>query len=364
MSSDAIEPRLDPSRSVGSWSAEGFREAGRPEEPGPPDEALYSSSDDLSLLLAQSKPDPMLGSLDPGPPGSNDARREQKPSALPADRPAPPAPAAQSAGSSSAGVPVIDTSVRPPSKTRRAEPIDDADDDEPPARGVALSTLLLASYASAVTLGLIWVLWTGRRVKEVPEPPASVESEGQPDPGVRADRSRRVTAGEGGSAVAPVALGATVRLGVLEVTPLKVTRGTVVLERSFTRHEFKDGGKNALKLALRIKNVSKDVALAPLDEAFVRDRLGADPDTYIVPTEPAPTIGMYPLAVHSEWSIDGQEFRELRPGDSMVTQVVSKAGAALNPPRGMSWRVRLRTDIDHTEGVVVRFEAADVRADN
>src|SRR5262249_24868181 len=150
--------------------------------------------------------------------------------------------------------------------------------------------------------------------------------------------------------------GQTVRLGQVEATPVAITRGRVGLERNFARRERRWGGDGALILRLRLRNVSNDTILSPLDEAFVRDRVGADPDSFIETAEEAgPVIPMFPLAVESEWSIVGQEFRELRPGEAFETVAVSAPGAAGRLAPEMTWRVRLRTDINHTDDLGVRF---------
>ena len=54
--------------------------------------------------------------------------------------------------------------------------------------------VLLASYASAVTLGLIWVLWSGRTAPREPSEPDAVPAgrAHAPDPGRRAGQSRQV----------------------------------------------------------------------------------------------------------------------------------------------------------------------------
>ena len=58
---------------------------------------------------------------------------------------------------------------------------------------------------------------------------------------------------------------------------------------------------------------------------------------------------MFPLAVESEWSIVGQEFRELKPGESYETVVVSAPDALDHVAPEMTWRLRLRTDINQTD---------------
>jgi hypothetical protein len=116
-----------------------------------------------------------------------------------------------------------------------------------------------------------------------------------------------------------------------------------------------------LRLKLRLKNISSDTILAPFDEAFVRDRVGVEPDSFIETQGGGETIAMFPLAVESEWSIVGQEFRELRPGEAFETDVVSQPDAVSRLAPEMLWRIRLRTDINHTDELGVRFRAEDVQ---
>jgi hypothetical protein len=201
-------------------------------------------------------------------------------------------------------------------------------------------------------------------VREAPEPEVLSTPESRPDPGLRADRSRRIVPPTPIAAEHLTTLGRPVRMGVIEVTPVSVTSGSVVLERTIARHEIKRGGLGALKLRLRIRNFSSDTLLAPLDEAFLRDREHAEADSFIETSRDGPPIGMYPLAVESEWSIDGQEFRDLKPGQELNTVIVSEPGAAGKMSPEMTWRVRLRTDINHTDDLGVRFRKVDVRADS
>ncbi len=99
---------------------------------------------------------------------------------------------------------------------------------------MSLGTLLLLSYASAVTLGLIWILWTGRRIREdVADIVPTVDS--RPDPGKRADGSRRIAPPKPIPAANLADLGKTIRIGQIEATPLAIVSGPVELEREFYR---------------------------------------------------------------------------------------------------------------------------------
>jgi hypothetical protein len=244
---------------------------------------------------------------------------------------------------------------------REAEGTDDEEGSQ--ARGASLSTVLLVSYSSAVTLGLGWVLWTGRHIREgsvVEVPPTS---EAPADPGRRSDRSRRLEAPAPIPADHLVRLGKTVHLGALEVTPLSISLGSVPLERSFGKFQRKVGGTDALKLRLRIRNASPDLVFSPLDEAFLRDRVEGHPDSRIELAPDKAPLPMYPLALESEWSIIEQEFRELKPGEVFDSLIVSAAdvGDYVREVPEFTWRIRLRTGIDQTEDLGVRIGSDEVR---
>jgi hypothetical protein len=113
-------------------------------------------------------------------------------------------------------------------------------------------------------------------------------------------------------------------------------------------------------LSLRLRNRASDTILVPLDEAFLRSRERAIRDSYIE-AGPRPIIEMYPLAVASEWSIAGQEFRELGPGEAYETRIVSAPGALDRVGPEMTWRLRLRTDLNQTQAVGIRFRDRDIR---
>jgi hypothetical protein len=445
MPSDVIEPPVDrpeeekghrdlPTKGAGKEGASPVPSSSRSTPPGAP--VSSSSSDELSLYLAQPRPDPVLGLFAEGEPAASSARPgtvapagsfevaslfsvaaaasdatdpKTRPGSSEASGPfaaggpvekegvSPgsydkitglgslglPNKSAPTSGSSSEAISTLGLDLSSPApspsgrETRRLTEVsalsspspkthDEPEDDDlegPPARGAPWSTVLLASYASAVTLGLLWVLWTGRHANtgaaNEPEPPVPVDT--RPDPGQRADRSRRLVPPAPIPAVHTTSLGKPLRMGLIEVTPLEVTNGLVQLQREFGAVKNKPVGQNALRLRLRIKNISPDTVLAPLDEAFVRDRPRADADTFIECGSGGTTIGMYPLAVESELSIVGQVFRDLRPGEEFVTEIVSVPDAAARKTPQMTWRVRLRTDINHTDDLGVRFTDGDVR---
>jgi hypothetical protein len=140
----------------------------------PPSEGLpvvvpeTTTADDISLILTTSiekpEPDPMLGSADPSSTSPHESMEGGDHEPL--------VSFSMPASASTSDPLGLDIGIKlAPSSDSVAKQrtADEASSDEieghagydskPP---YSLSTLLLASYASAVTLALVWVLWTGR----------------------------------------------------------------------------------------------------------------------------------------------------------------------------------------------------------
>jgi hypothetical protein len=213
-----------------------------------------------------------------------------------------------------------------------------------------------------VTIGLIWVLWSHRAPRESSsvEPDVFPSVKNVADPGHRAGESRRFVPLDPLPENQVTRLGQTLQLGSLEVTPLDIAAGQVTLRHEIHQTERRAGGRGALMLKLRLKNLSNDSILVPLDEAFIRERGRGFHDSFIE-VGPTQQIDMFPLAIVSEWSIVGQEFRELRPGESYETLVVSAPDALDRLAPEMTWRIRLRTDINQTELIGIQFEENQIR---
>ncbi len=230
------------------------------------------------------------------------------------------------------------------------------DDADAAPRGVHLPGVLLISYASAMTFACIWLIVKLRHHDPIVDPsPPPIDT--RPDPGLRASHSRKVDAP---SPIPPgnrIELGRTLKIGSLEFTPIELVETRVKLWREGIdgSNEERAGGESAMSLKVRVRNVSPDLIFAPLDEAFVRDRDHALPDGYLE-NDRGDRIYLYPLAVQSEWSIEGENFRELKPGEIMESNICTVEFGAAQFHSSMTWRIRLRTGIDRTEivGVVVR----------
>ena len=216
----------------------------------------------------------------------------------------------------------------------------------------------LMCYSSAVTLALTWVLWTGRGFRPAEAPGATADQPaGESLPKVI--ESRPVTELAPLPAGNVARLGETVRIGDLEVTPVEVVVTQVELARSIEPHDWRREDADSVVLRLRLTNLSQDQSFAPLERAFVREQ-SSPLDRSSIATNRGKLIGLFPLAIDSEWSIAGQEFPVLKPGESTETLIASELGAVDQLTSDMTWRVRLRIGPYKTDMIGVRFHKDDV----
>ena len=320
----------------------------------PPVPLLASGSNDDTFIaspygqrLAAAEPDPILGQfVTPSSEGS---------ASLPVvTDPRQPA--------SSSNFPAINFDAPPtPGRPKASRDDDDRpieDEEEPEERRISWSTVLLASYASAVTLALGWTMLKGRpndKPEEVVLLPSTIV---QPESARQSSLSRKVEPPEPILGKYFATIGQPVEVGSLEVTPVGVQRENVSLQRSnsVSKLERRDGGKKALVLKLKLRNTTTDAVFAPLDQAYLRERGKEVVDTF-VETAAGERVYPYPLAVDSEWSVVGQDLTELRPGESRVVSIVSAADAPPDTAGPFTWRVRLRTGINRTDAIGVRWPA-------
>ena len=312
--------------------------------PGSDDDSPFQESSSSSgSRIVPAEPDPVLGPFVTPSSGSATSSVLEGP---------PPAP-------SGGPFPAIDlgSRVEAGSNLRSSDP-EEAGDDEPEGRRTSWASVLLLSYASAITIGLAWTLLKDRRRETLqapaPPPPAAVAAESARQAGL----SRKIEPPEPILGEHFLATGKPLRVGDLEASPVDVKRQAVTLERStpLGKADRKAGGKGALVLRLRLKNVSRDAVFAPLDQAYLRERGKGIVDTF-VETKGGERIYPYPLAIESEWSIVDQPFEALRPGESRTVAIVSAPEAPPDSSGPFTWRVRLRTGIDRTDVVGLRWPA-------
>ncbi len=215
--------------------------------------------------------------------------------------------------------------------------------------------LVLASYASAVTVALIWFViiprFQGKTDLEGFTPGASRVAVGSRRTPHKVEQAAPIPANH------MAKLGQPLKIGALEITPLEMVRENIRLKRTTItgKAEEKDGGNGALSLKIRVRNTSKDVVFAPLDEAFIRDRDNSVPDSF-VELDSGERVYLYPLPVESEWSVVGQDFPELKPGEVKETCVVTVAEFP-GSSGDQTWHLKLRTGLESTEMIGVKIPA-------
>jgi hypothetical protein len=219
-----------------------------------------------------------------------------------------------------------------------------------PRRRVSWAMFLLASYASALTLSMAWLIVTGR-LRPTPAERrvsrATSEARESPTPTLPRLAADHLTD-----------IGQPIRLGALEITPLSITLEPIWLRSAFDSFEMRDGGRDALILRLRLRNLGAKATLRPVEPAFLRQPDSGDSDSLI--EADGSLIQMYPLALSSEWTLDGQDFRELRPGEEMDLKLVSEPDVSNRLAHRMTWRFRMRVEPGRTEVVGVRFGRSEL----
>ena len=116
----------------------------------------------------------------------------------------------------------------------------------------------------------------------------------------------------------------------------------------------------SLVLRLKLKNISSDHEFAPLERRFVREQTAAVDRSTIV-TSQGRAINLFPLAVDSEWLIEGQVFTMLKPGETVETLIASEPGVADRLTDDMTWHVRLRIGPYRTDVMGVRFDKSEIQ---
>lgn len=220
-------------------------------------------------------------------------------------------------------------------------------------------TLLLASYASAVTMALIWVLATNRglrpRAAAVPPPPAAAWGRGAaggPSAASKPSDDRITT------------LGAPLLVGDLEITPIEVRFQDVNLFRvvdpkGAKRRKVED----CLVLTLRLTNRSSDHRLTPLELASVRDSADSAGSSFIE-SATGERIGMFELAMESEWSIELQSFPSVKPGQSEDVILVSEPITDRKLASPLVWRITIQAAAGGSEEIGVRFDRQEIGEPN
>ena len=242
---------------------------------------------------------------------------------------------------------------------------------EPPRLGLLF--ILLLSYASAVTLALIYLLWS-RGVGDQQRH----QLEDLRDP---VDEQGTVRIYRRDADLPPghvLTLGEVRRFGAIQVEPLRVTQGPIEFQHfSGDRRKKMPNSPPVLKLWLRFTNLSTSQKIAPLDALLLYKRQMNREGTMVANTfvcrtdaqASGPVVFSFPAALNSEWDMDDQSLgRELEPGESIDTYIPSDSDGLDQLSGQLVWRFQLRkgyapTGRGVTTLVEVKFDAADVQSE-
>ncbi len=249
----------------------------------------------------------------------------------------------------------------------------------PPPREVVSKQLFfyVASYASALTLAMIYLLYSvftyrDHVLESLPdiEPPMK---EGQI--GMKAAKPQ--------DDVAPghvLRLGESQRFGNVRITPVKITRGPVTFQHLFgDRNMAREPSVPVYKLWLKFENVSPDQVFTPLSTPIVYKRVTSGLGSYktnnflVAEAERMKKNGdiyyLFGLPESSEFAIAGQNLNTpLGPGEKLETFL--PAEDSLNEITGeWTWRVFFRKGYNPrshrgvTTVIDVRFDGSAITTD-
>jgi len=272
-------------------------------------------------------------------------------------------------------VPPVQPVPKPPAPTKPAAAVTPQEDFVP-----RKLFIIVASYASAVTLVLLYFLisaWTAK--------PHFLESLPDLVPDIRSDGTIGMKKVLPEHQLAPghvLRLGESQRFGSLKVTPVKVTRGPLEFVHTYGNAKAtQDPTQPVLKLWLKFENVSKTQVFPPLDRTLVfrrifdsqNDRLFAL--NFLCPADEQSSNSdqihlNYDMPEFSEFGLKGQSLDQLvKPGETWESFIPSEEGLTKVDGEWV-WRINFRKGYNPRSGrgvttlIDVRFSGADVLADS
>jgi hypothetical protein len=271
------------------------------------------------------------------------------------DNPSWPQVVQESPAATTSVEPAVSSSPTATANVTQAGPAREADvTSAAPTQGVPrFLFVMLAGYASAVTIALIWLWWTRGRVHPL---------ESLPD--VKPWSQYHII--DEAAPLAPkhtLRLGETRRFGDVEITPLRVTLGPAMLvSLSAEKREDADNAKSTfplLKLWLRIRNVSDDQAFRPFGRELLRLPGGTRHDrfnTFVCRTDQQRENGERVLVYHlwqeeRDLALQGQQVdRELAPHETYQTYIASSDQGIDELKGDLVWRVHFRKGLNPKTG--------------
>ncbi len=168
-------------------------------------------------------------------------------------------------------------------------------------------------------------------------------------------------------------LNQTQRFGNIEVTPVKVTQGPLVLiGRDYVEESRKiQNAGTVLKLWLKFKNVSKDQSIAPLDNdlLFYRNpdpkrKAGVLANNFLCPadqkSEQGHLVWVYDHNVDDDYDLKGQQLgADLKPGEETLIYIPTENSGWDKLQGPLIWRIHFRKGYSPKNyGVTTIFEVA------
>lgn len=235
----------------------------------------------------------------------------------------------------------VETAISPPNSVAAAAP---ATPSVP-----RLWFVVIASYASAVTIALIW-LWASNRTAH--------RLENLPDVVPKMHNGEIVWEKyQEDAAVAPghtLKLSESRRFGSLLLTPVKVTRAPLTfVTRSGAPQTMLPPSQPVLKLWLQFENVSEDQTFAPLDDKLLLNRkfLENEANTFVCQVGEKQNDGqrvlVYDHPPWKDWSfrIQDQKIEDelrLKPGEKLTTFIATMEDGIEDLEGDLVWRVHFR----------------------
>lgn len=225
--------------------------------------------------------------------------------------------------------------------------------------------VILASYASAITIGFILLLIRDLTLTFRPH-----QLESLPDiPAEKAENLTYVPTDMKLPQGHTLPFGVARRFGNILVEPIKITHEPATFVH-YTGDATKTREATApiWKLWLKLTNVSEDQTIAPLDRRLVlrwvsKSKQNWDfTNQYITnvgaKSKSAPGLQLYYLPASSDWDMKDQFLgKELKPGESYVTYLASSDEGFDNLGDDLLWRVQIRKGYSAKgHGVTTVFE--------
>lgn len=282
---------------------------------------------------------------------------------------------ADSAPSVAALAPVTDSEVAP-----SVLPAQSAASSRPsesgPSGPSSFTVGLIMSYASAVTLAclyLLYLVWKGAPSLDLPDLAPPVTKGNQVTTLLYVSPDKHVPTGH------QLRLGESQRYGSLRVTPLRVTRGPLSFEYFDPEvAESRADSGPVLKLHLKLENASGDQEFVPLDRQLVftkepdRKRLGSfKANNFLCNVSDRGDLDrhvqVYDLAPDSSWVLRGENLdRELKAGETLEVFIPTTEEGWEDLKGDLVWRVHLRKGYNRrslrgvTTLVEIRFRSSDI----